>query len=157
MHLVSLILNSSWVWDCWPANLLALIPLNESEVFFKFVHSLLCLVFQDCAPHLTWNLLFIKDECLQTACTSSNKWNFSPSDAVMGCSHNMLGIRGVLDYVMSHLNPDGKSIIPLGNGDPSAFECFRTSVHVEDALIEAIRTGKYNGYSLGNGLPQSRR
>jgi len=58
---------------------------------------------------------------------------------------------------MSHLNPDGKSIIPLGNGDPSAFECFRTSVHVEDALIEAIRTGKYNGYSPGNGLPQSRR
>lgn len=99
----------------------------------------------------------VKDECLQTACTSSNKWNFSPSDAVMGCSHNMLGIRGVLDYVMSHLNHDGKSKIPLGHGDPSAFECFRTSVHVEDALIEAIRTGKYNGYSPGNGLPQSRR
>lgn len=98
----------------------------------------------------------VKDECLQ-GCTVSSKWNFRPSEKFTGCSHNMLSIRGVLDYVMSHLNPDGKSKIPLGHGDPSAFECFRTSINVEDALIGAIRTGKYNGYSPADGLPQSKR
>jgi len=97
----------------------------------------------------------IKDEYLQAEDLS--KWNFRPSEAVMGCSHDMVGIRGVLDYVMSHLNPNGKSKIPLGHGDPSGFDCFRTSIDAEDALVEAIRSGKYNGYPPAVGLSQSRR
>eukprot|EP01018_Ginkgo_biloba_P025805 Gb_40016 [translate_table: standard] len=94
---------------------------------------------------------------ITAACTEPSMWNFSPTSAVMECSHDMLGIRGVLDFVMSHLNPQGKSKIPLGHGDPSQFDCFRTSGDVEDALMEVIKSRKYNGYSPAVGLPQSRK
>lgn len=97
------------------------------------------------------------DDCNDIKAEDLSKWNFRPSEAVMGCSHDMVGIRGVLDYVMSHLNPNGKSKIPLGHGDPSGFDCFRTSIDAEDALVEAIRSGKYNGYPPAVGLSQSRR
>jgi hypothetical protein len=54
---------------------------------------------------------------------------------------------------MSHLNPNGKSKIPLGHGDASAFECFRTSADTEDGLIEAMGTLQ----ALAESLPFLRR
>ncbi|XP_057848997.1 tyrosine aminotransferase isoform X2 [Cryptomeria japonica] len=82
-------------------------------------------------------------------------WNFSPSEALLG--NNLLGIRGILEYVMSHTNPKGKSKIPLGHGDPSHFECFRTSAGAEDALIGSIRSAKNNGDAPAAGLLETRR
>ncbi|KAH9312201.1 hypothetical protein KI387_027236, partial [Taxus chinensis] len=82
-------------------------------------------------------------------------WNFRPSEAVM--CNNLLGVRGVLEFVMSHLNPTGKTKIPLGHGDPSPFDCFRTFSGAEDALIDSIRSTKYNGYAPATGLPETRR
>ncbi|XP_057861798.2 nicotianamine aminotransferase 1 isoform X2 [Cryptomeria japonica] len=83
------------------------------------------------------------------------EWNFGPSSVVMG--KDMGGIREMLTQLMSQLNPQGKSIIPLGHDDPSQFECYRPAKVVEDALVEAILSHKYNCYAPGNGLPDSRR
>uniref|UniRef100_A0A0C9RQN5 TSA: Wollemia nobilis Ref_Wollemi_Transcript_1586_1735 transcribed RNA sequence n=1 Tax=Wollemia nobilis TaxID=56998 RepID=A0A0C9RQN5_9CONI len=82
-------------------------------------------------------------------------WNFRPNETVM--TKNLLGVRGILEYVMSHMRPDGKSRIPLGHGDPSPYECFRTSAGAEQALIESIKSAKFNGYSPAAGLPATRR
>ena len=69
----------------------------------------------------------------------------------------MGGIRGMLAYLRSHLDPQGKSVIPLGYADPSPFECYRVPKEAEDSLVEAIRSGKYNGYAPAVGLPEARR
>lgn len=69
----------------------------------------------------------------------------------------MGGIRGMLAYLTSHLDPHGKSVIPLGYADPSPFECYRVPKEAEDSLVEAIRSGKYNGYAPAVGLPEARR
>ncbi|GLJ07439.1 hypothetical protein SUGI_0067150 [Cryptomeria japonica] len=82
-------------------------------------------------------------------------WNFRPNEAVTG--QKLFGVRGVLEYVMSHMNPKGKSKIPLGHGDPSHFECFRTSAGAEEALIGSIRSAKNNGDAPAAGLLESRR
>eukprot|EP01018_Ginkgo_biloba_P025804 Gb_40015 [translate_table: standard] len=89
---------------------------------------------------------------------AKREWNFWPCSAVMGDSDNKMGgVRGALEFVTSHLNPQGKTKIPLGIGDPSQFDCFTPSPAAEDALIEAIKSRKYNGYSPALGLTQSRK
>lgn len=69
----------------------------------------------------------------------------------------MGGIRGMLAYLRSHLDPKGKSVIPLGYADPSPFECYKVAKEAEDSLVEAIRSGQYNGYAPAVGLPEARR
>ncbi|KAK7852432.1 s-alkyl-thiohydroximate lyase sur1 [Quercus suber] len=36
--------------------------------------------------------------------------------------------------------------VPLGHGDPSPFPCFRTAVLAEDAIVDAVRSAKFNSY-----------
>lgn len=50
-----------------------------------------------------------------------------------------------------------RSTIHLGLGNFSSFPCFRTSSVVEDAVIEAIRSAKFNSYSFGVGILPARR
>uniref|UniRef100_A0A1D1YIK5 nicotianamine aminotransferase n=1 Tax=Anthurium amnicola TaxID=1678845 RepID=A0A1D1YIK5_9ARAE len=81
---------------------------------------------------------------------------FAPNPALMDASNRT--IRGVLDLVISHLDPvDTRPVIPLGHGDPSAFPCFRTSPAAEDAVVAALRSGNYNSYSPSVGLAPARR
>ncbi|XAR55538.1 hypothetical protein NMG60_11035635 [Bertholletia excelsa] len=67
-------------------------------------------------------------------------------------------IRGVLNEVMSNLNPeDSKPVLLLGHGDPAAFPCFRTPPEAEDAIADAVRSAKFNGYSSTVGILPARR
>ncbi|KAI3739119.1 hypothetical protein L2E82_29512 [Cichorium intybus] len=67
-------------------------------------------------------------------------------------------IRGVPTMLRSKLNQsDTRPVIPLGHGDPSAFPCFRTSPIAEDAIIDALRSSKFNGYSSTVGIPPARK
>ncbi|XP_050382482.1 probable aminotransferase TAT2 [Argentina anserina] len=67
-------------------------------------------------------------------------------------------IRGVIAKIMQNLNKDDqRQIIPLGNGDPSAFPCFRTTLSAEDAIVDSVRSGKFNCYSPSVGILQARR
>lgn len=68
-------------------------------------------------------------------------------------------IRNILQTIKSNVDEvaTGKPLIHLGHGDPSAYPCFRTSTVVEDALVEAIRSAKFNCYPLGVGIEPARR
>lgn len=60
--------------------------------------------------------------------------------------------------VISNLNEsDSRPVIPLGHGDPSAFPCFRTTSEAEDAIVDAVRSAKFNCYSPTVGLLPARR
>nr|XP_048328442.1 probable aminotransferase TAT2 [Ziziphus jujuba var. spinosa] len=48
--------------------------------------------------------------------------------------------------------PPRRSTIHLGLGNFSSFPCLRTSSVVEDAVIESIRSAKFNSYSLSVGI-----
>ncbi|KAF3794607.1 Tyrosine aminotransferase [Nymphaea thermarum] len=88
--------------------------------------------------------------------TEGRRWRFKPNETLAAV--NQQSIRGVLDIVGSNLNgEDGRDVIQLGHGDPSAFESFRTTSTAEDALVESIRSGKFNRYPPSIGLPAARR
>lgn len=52
---------------------------------------------------------------------------------------------------------NGKSVIPLGQGDPSIFKYLKLPECAEVALIDAIRSKKYNGYAHSAGSEECRR
>lgn len=67
-------------------------------------------------------------------------------------------IKGILSLLMDSVDAeDGKRVVSLGMGDPSAYTCFRTTRVAEDAVVDALQSQKFNGYSPTVGLPQARR
>ncbi|XP_077212481.1 nicotianamine aminotransferase 1-like [Tasmannia lanceolata] len=83
-------------------------------------------------------------------------WNFKTNVALETAGN--LTIRGILNEIMSKLDvEDKRPVIPLGHGDPSHFPCFRTTPVAEDAVISALRSGKYNSYSSTVGILPARR
>lgn len=59
--------------------------------------------------------------------------------------------------LLSKLNKsDTRPVIPLGHGDPSAFPCFRTTQVAEDAIVDSLRSAKFNGYCPTVGIPSAR-
>ncbi|KAL6137962.1 hypothetical protein ACLB2K_063250 [Fragaria x ananassa] len=85
-----------------------------------------------------------------------NKWNFQGNGELKAAPR--ITIRGVLSNIMQNLNKDDqRPIIPLGHGDPSAFPCFRTSLSAEDAIVDSVRSGKFNCYSPSVGILPARR
>lgn len=84
------------------------------------------------------------------------KWRFRGNEKINTASG--ITVRGVLTTVMSALDPsDKRPILPLGHGDPSAFACFRTTEVAEDAIVEAVRSAKFNCYSPTVGVLPARR
>ncbi|GLT46373.1 hypothetical protein SLA2020_201330 [Shorea laevis] len=54
-------------------------------------------------------------------------------------------MREVLGILMENLNKDDpRPVVSLANGDPSRFECFRTAIAAEDAIVETLRSAKCN-------------
>ncbi|KAF5732575.1 hypothetical protein HS088_TW17G00105 [Tripterygium wilfordii] len=85
-------------------------------------------------------------------------WNFQATQSQDMSNASAITVRAVLNKLMGNLNKDDhRQIIPLGHGDPSAFPCFRTSIAAEDALVDALRSAKYNRYAPTVGLLPSRR
>ena len=52
---------------------------------------------------------------------------------------------------------DGRRLISLGMGDPTAFSCFHTTHVSQEAVVDALQSDKFNGYAPTVGLPQTRR
>lgn len=71
---------------------------------------------------------------------------------------NNITIKGILGLLMANTNPNenGKDVISLGIGDPTAYSCFHTNYAAQEAVVEALCSGKFNGYSPTAGLPQTR-
>ncbi|KAL6330388.1 hypothetical protein AAG906_040317 [Vitis piasezkii] len=84
------------------------------------------------------------------------RWGFQGNEELDKAAS--ITIRGVLNKVMSNLNPqDHRPVIPLGHGDPSAFSCFRTTPVAEDAIVDALRSRKFNCYAPTVGILPARR
>ncbi|KAF8409204.1 hypothetical protein HHK36_005278 [Tetracentron sinense] len=86
----------------------------------------------------------------------SKKWGFRANKELTTVSD--ITIRGVLIMIMNNLDAgDERPIIPLGHGDPSAFPCFRTNYIAEDAIVDAVRSAKFNSYAPTVGILPARR
>lgn len=86
----------------------------------------------------------------------SEKWGFRGNEELNVASATT--IRGTLMKLMENLNEDDpRPTVPLGHGDPSAFPCFRTATGAEDAIVDAVRSAKYNGYAPTVGILPARR
>ncbi|KAI5661724.1 hypothetical protein M9H77_21047 [Catharanthus roseus] len=67
-------------------------------------------------------------------------------------------IKGILSLLMENLDSDDKRrMISLALGDPTAFSCFSAPSIAQQAVIDALSSGKFNGYSPTVGLPQTRK
>ncbi|KAG7983672.1 hypothetical protein I3843_04G118400 [Carya illinoinensis] len=67
-------------------------------------------------------------------------------------------VRGTLKKLIGNLNKDDpRPTVPLGHGDPSPFPCFRTTPVAEDAIIDAVRSAKFNSYPPTFGILPARR
>lgn len=64
-------------------------------------------------------------------------------------------IRQIVENMNVDPNPS-KPLIPLSIGDPTLFGNLRTSQVVDQALIQTITSGRYNGYLPSNGLESGR-
>ncbi|XP_026442338.1 probable aminotransferase TAT2 [Papaver somniferum] len=84
------------------------------------------------------------------------KWSSSANDDIHSASG--LTVKEFLNTLMKFRNPeDERQTIPLGHGDPSAFPCFRTTQIADDAVVDSVRSAKFNGYSSTVGIPLARR
>ncbi|CAA0816005.1 Probable aminotransferase TAT2 [Striga hermonthica] len=68
-----------------------------------------------------------------------------------------ISIKGILGLLMANVDADGKRVISLGIGDPTAYSCFCTTAASQEAVVDALRSTKFNGYSPTAGLPQTRK
>ncbi|KAF3444081.1 hypothetical protein FNV43_RR13771 [Rhamnella rubrinervis] len=89
----------------------------------------------------------------------STKWNFegNGTESIINRASE-ISVRGFLFMIMDNLNKDdNRTVVPLGHGDPSVFPCFRTCDIAEDAVVDALRSAKYNCYAQQNGILPARR
>lgn len=87
---------------------------------------------------------------------TKKQWCFKANESISAASG--LTIRGTLGMLMESRDAnDIRETIPLGHGDPSAFPCFRTPVSAEDAVVESLRSAKFNSYSPSVGILPARR
>ncbi|KAM1380600.1 hypothetical protein ACFX2I_022305 [Malus domestica] len=67
-------------------------------------------------------------------------------------------IKGILSLLLQNADEnDGRRLISLGMGDPTAFSCFHTTHVSQEAVVDALQSDKFNGYAPTVGLPQTRR
>ncbi|KAF2283479.1 hypothetical protein GH714_010393 [Hevea brasiliensis] len=86
----------------------------------------------------------------------SKKWGFQADKGLNAAS--AITVRGVLNELIESLNKqDQRPVIPLGHGDPSAFPCFRTTSVAEDAIVDALKSAKFNCYAPTVGILTARR
>ena len=82
-------------------------------------------------------------------------WNFWGENEEAPSRTN---IRGILMKIMGSVDKDDpRPTVPLGHGDPSPFPSFRTTTVAEDAIVDAVRSAKFNSYPPTSGLFPARR
>ncbi|KAL2523556.1 putative aminotransferase TAT2 [Abeliophyllum distichum] len=71
---------------------------------------------------------------------------------------NNITIKGIIGLLMGSTDRnDNRKVISLGIGDPTAHSCFHTTAVAQEAVVESLRSAKFNGYSPTAGLPQARK
>ncbi|CAM0910543.1 unnamed protein product [Alopecurus aequalis] len=74
-------------------------------------------------------------------------WRFASPNPALAAA----GERSIQRYLLQlHACLDERGprpVIPLSHGDPSSSPSFRTAPEAEEAVVAAVRSGEYNGYS----------
>ncbi|KAF6985101.1 hypothetical protein CFC21_003001 [Triticum aestivum] len=86
------------------------------------------------------------------------EWNFAGAKGgVLAATGANMSIRAIRYKISASVRESGpRPVLPLAHGDPSVFPAFRTAVEAEDAVAAALRTGQFNCYPAGVGLPAAR-
>ncbi|CAN6237941.1 unnamed protein product [Urochloa humidicola] len=86
-------------------------------------------------------------------------WRISrPSAGGPLAAAGSMSIRAVLDRVFSAVDASGpRPVLAVGNGDPTACASFSPPPEAEEAVVEALRSRKHNGYSPSVGVLPARR
>uniref|UniRef100_A0A452ZB19 Aminotransferase class I/classII large domain-containing protein n=1 Tax=Aegilops tauschii subsp. strangulata TaxID=200361 RepID=A0A452ZB19_AEGTS len=86
------------------------------------------------------------------------EWNFAGAKGgVLAATGANMSIRAIRYKISASVQENGpRPVLPLAHGDPSVFPAFRTAVEAEDAVAAALRTGQFNCYPAGVGLPAAR-
>ncbi|KAI3736100.1 hypothetical protein L6452_15633 [Arctium lappa] len=93
---------------------------------------------------------------MESTSTLMNKWGFMRNSEQKTESETT--IDGVLTLLMSTLNiSDSRPIIHMARGEPSAFASFSKTQIAADAIAQAVRSAKFNGYSPTGGVLSGRR
>uniref|UniRef100_M4D3H0 Uncharacterized protein n=1 Tax=Brassica campestris TaxID=3711 RepID=M4D3H0_BRACM len=88
--------------------------------------------------------------------SDNNVWHFRGSDTAAKASSVMM--RVIVYKLFDLCSPENKkTLLPLGHGDPAVYPCFRTSIHVENAVVDVIRSGKGNSYGPAAGILPARQ
>ncbi|RVW46785.1 Tyrosine aminotransferase [Vitis vinifera] len=86
---------------------------------------------------------------------AAERWGFRGNQVLDKAAS--ITVRGVLRKVISNLNPqDRRPVITLGQGDPSAFSCFRTAPEAEEAIVDAVRSREFDSYPPDVGVLSAR-
>ncbi|KAJ0052418.1 hypothetical protein Pint_02312 [Pistacia integerrima] len=87
---------------------------------------------------------------------STKKWGFQVHQRFK--TESAITLRAALTSLTENIDQnDSRPTIPLGHGDPSVFPSFRTANVVEDAIIDAVRSTKFNCYGPFFGILPARR
>ncbi|XP_047306890.1 probable aminotransferase TAT2 [Impatiens glandulifera] len=72
---------------------------------------------------------------------------------------NNITIKGILKLLIESIDSsaNGKRVISLGMGDPSAYSCFHTTAVAEESVVDSLQSRKFNGYAPTAGLPETRK
>ncbi|XP_031389800.1 nicotianamine aminotransferase 1-like isoform X2 [Punica granatum] len=89
--------------------------------------------------------------------SGQQKWRFERNE--VQSTSSAATIRMVRTMLMGNLRKDDpRTIIPFAHGDPSSFPSFRTAAVAEDAIVDTLRSGKFNTYATTSfGIPPARR
>ncbi|KAK2708732.1 tyrosine aminotransferase-like [Artemia franciscana] len=79
-------------------------------------------------------------------------WNVSPS---FMAKNTFNPIRSIIETMNLSPNPD-KKMIALSIGDPTVFGNLRPAETIIQAVIDAVSSGKYNGYTMSTGYEEAR-
>uniref|UniRef100_A0A0D3F435 nicotianamine aminotransferase n=1 Tax=Oryza barthii TaxID=65489 RepID=A0A0D3F435_9ORYZ len=91
---------------------------------------------------------------------SSKEWRLTAPTrgGAMAAAGDKMSIRAVRYKISASVDDRGpRPVLPLAHGDPSVFPEFRTAAEAEDAVADALRSGDFNCYPAGVGLPAARR
>ncbi|XP_043701448.1 nicotianamine aminotransferase 1-like [Telopea speciosissima] len=84
------------------------------------------------------------------------QWRFKPRKDLSSASD--VTVRGMLNKLHGAIDAtDTRPTIYLGHGDPSQFSCFRTTPAAEDAIVDSLRSAKFNCYAPTVGILPARR
>ncbi|XP_062218893.1 nicotianamine aminotransferase 1-like [Phragmites australis] len=86
-------------------------------------------------------------------------WRFARGkEDALAAAGDKMSIRAVRYMISASVDKrDPRPVLPLAHGDPSVFPAYRTAAEAEDAVAAALRTGQFNCYPAGVGLPTARR